>query len=199
VGQIHDAMCGRQPEKSLQTSAVCESCRGNQSKKESMKKKAVESAMKYVLAREFRAGAAACLKGECISLGSALSTAWHDGYNFAYKMLKPVVNDAVQAYVVSLGYLPFNQVETMRNEPDILTDPVSKKDFEAAFKQLRKRPIRGKSKNLIVADDFSDWSKSPFSKKIPKGMTFAPSGGMMSESDLARLENRKPRNISKVK
>ena len=79
---------------------------------------------KYVIAREFHAGCAACLSSHPIK--SDASQARKDGYQFAYSNLRPQIHDAVQDYIVGLGYEPFNMVEVMRGESDaIIADDAS--------------------------------------------------------------------------
>ena len=68
--------------------------------------------MKYQLARQFRAGCCACLKGEAIA--PEQTEAWTEGYEWAYRYLKPMVNEEVNRYIVKRGFKPFSTIEVMR-------------------------------------------------------------------------------------
>jgi hypothetical protein len=70
---------------------------------------------KYKIAREFRIGCADCITNKALdSMGS--SEAYKDGWEWAYRYLKPQVNDEVNKYIVSKGFKPFEQIEAMRNK-----------------------------------------------------------------------------------
>lgn len=70
-------------------------------------KKGKDGVEKFDIARRFRRGAAAALVG---SGNDSKDVHFTNGYNWTYHNLKPLLNEAVQNYVVKLGYEPFSLV-----------------------------------------------------------------------------------------
>ncbi len=67
---------------------------------------------KYDIAREYRKGMAYCISGG--GLEPTQSEHWKAGWEYAYRNIRPQVNDAMQDYIVEKGYAPFEQVQAMR-------------------------------------------------------------------------------------
>jgi DNA-directed RNA polymerase subunit RPC12/RpoP len=74
---------------------------------------------KYDIAKEFRQGAASCVKGE--GLSPEATEHWKKGWEWAYKNLRPLLSDETNQYIVGLGYEPFQMVEAMRQDNVSLT------------------------------------------------------------------------------
>ena len=69
---------------------------------------------KYAVAKEYRKGMACCISGG--GCDETESEDWQAGWLYAYSNIKPQVNDAMQAYIVSKGYEPFEQVYAAREQ-----------------------------------------------------------------------------------
>ena len=67
---------------------------------------------KYQIAKTFRDGCCACLKGQAID--PLESEAFIDGYEWGYRFVKPTLNDEMNRYVQKRGFRPFAQIEAMR-------------------------------------------------------------------------------------
>ena len=69
----------------------------------------------------------------CISGGGLEPTQsehWKAGWEYAYRNIRPKVNDAMQDYIVEKGYAPFEQVQAMRL-------PTTKLSFKEGAKNER--------------------------------------------------------------
>lgn len=67
---------------------------------------------KYKIAREYKAGIVACIEGEAIDPKASIH--WHEGYEWAFKCVKPMLHENIERYVVKMGYKPFCNLEAMR-------------------------------------------------------------------------------------
>jgi len=69
---------------------------------------------KYDVTREYRKGMSYCISGGVFELMQ--SEHWKAGWEYAYRNIRPQVNNAVQEYIIEKGYAPFEQVQMMRAE-----------------------------------------------------------------------------------
>lgn len=68
---------------------------------------------KYQIARQYREGVAACVKGAAIDPDQSIH--WCQGYEWAYRHVKPMMNEQVNGYIVRQGFKPFIDIEAMRD------------------------------------------------------------------------------------
>ena len=66
---------------------------------------------KYQLARQFKEGCCACLKGKKID--PEQTEAFNEGYEWAYRYMKPQMEYEANRFVVKQGFKPFIQLEAM--------------------------------------------------------------------------------------
>ena len=69
---------------------------------------------KYQAAREYKAGICVCIMGGAIDPDQTIH--WCQGYEWAYRNIKPLINEQVNDYIVRRGFTPFSNIEAMRNE-----------------------------------------------------------------------------------
>ena len=74
----------------------------------------MEKEDKYKLARQFKQGCCACLSGKAIDLEQP--EAFNEGYEWAYRYVRPMLDSEANRYVVSKGFKPFCSIEALRKE-----------------------------------------------------------------------------------
>jgi len=67
---------------------------------------------KYDIALEYRRGMAYFISGG--GLKQTQSEHWKNGWEYAYRNIRPQVNDATQDYIVKNGFSPFEMVRALK-------------------------------------------------------------------------------------